>query len=284
MADVAYGYRAVMIKQTAAGYPDGAVKIMNFLKSNYSHEIQAASDRWKVPAPILYAFNGVESGTGGNKLDSFDKRTVQGKSVPNTYALCQTNAIGVNGAIKICLAGDCTLGQIYMIYKAFPQAFEVIKDLPPDDKFWNDEFKSRRQEVASNFFKLSKAAKDFEKAGGNIFSYWDAAAKKLKEDVNFAVNIGAIHIAKYILEDLSSVKAEDVNGKMVKMARLDWVITKYNAGTGAFKKIKTSSPDKVNADTSVFVQVVPAYTKTYIIKMVGENGLLDVVKKGLVKL
>jgi len=282
MADQ-YGYRAVMINQANPGYPAGAVAIINFLKDKYRKEIDAAADRWKVPPPILYSFFGVESGRGGNDLDSFDKRTVGGVTVPNTYALCQTNSIGINGAIKSCLAGDCTLGQIYPVYDAFPIAFKIVKNLPPKADFWKDEYKTKRNEKASDYFELSDAARAFEKAKGNIKSYWDAGAKKLKSDPGFSTNIGAILLSKYLLEDLSKVKEEEIDGKKVKMARLDWVITKYNAGPNAFKNMEEKKNDKVQADTTVFITIVPSYTKSYIIKLVGKDGLLDVQKRGLVK-
>lgn len=279
-----YGYKAVMIKETSKGYPAGAIAIINYLKDNYKKDIMAASERWKVPAPILFAFYGVESGRGGNNLDSFDKRTVGGVKVSNTYGLCQTNGIGVNAAIKICLSNDCTLGQLYPIYKAFKAGFKVIKTLPTDADFWNDEYTSRRNEKASDYFELSAEAKEFEKAKGNKKVYWDKAKNALKSDSAFSTNIGAIHIAKYILEDLSKVKAEKIGDKMVKMARLDWVITKYNAGTGAFRNLEKTKSEKVQADTSVFITIVPSYTKEYIRKLVGTDGLLDVQKKGLVKI
>lgn len=280
---VSYGFRAVMIDKTNAGYPAGAISIINYLKDNYKTPIEDAGKRWLVKDTILYAFFGVETGKGGNNLDSFDKRTVSGVSVPNTYSLCQTNGIGVNAAIKICLANDCTLGQLYPVYKSFPSGFKVTKELPADKTFWNDEFKTKRQEKASTYFELSDEAKKFEKAKGNLKSYWDKAAKTLKADASFSTNIGAILLSKYILEDLSKVVAENINGKMVKMARLDWVITKYNAGPNAFKNLEKNKLKDVQADTSVFINIVPKYTQSYIIKMLGKDGLLDVQKRKLTK-
>lgn len=278
-----YGYRAVMIDQTATGYPAGAIAIINYLKDNYRKPIEEASKRWSVPAPILYAFFGVESGRGGNNLDSFDKRTVGGVSVPNTYGLCQTNGIGLNGAIKACLKSECTLGQIYPVYLSFKTGFKVLKTLPPQEDFWKDEYKSRRNEKASEYFALSDAALAFEKAKGNIKSYWDAAAKAIKADAGLSTNLGAILLSKYLLEDLSKVKEEMVDGVAVKMARLDWVITKYNAGPNAFKNMEEKKPAQVQADTATFIQIVPSYTKSYIVKLVGKDGLLDVQKRKLVK-
>lgn len=275
-----YGYKAVMIDKVADGYPAGAIAIINYLKTNYAKQIKDASARWHVPEPILYAFYGVESGRGGNNLDSFDKRTVSGVSVPNTYGLSQTNGIGVNGAIKACLAGECTLGQIWPVYKAFPIAFKVIKPVPSDADFWKDEYKSRRNEKASVYFALSDQAKAFEKAKGNIKSYWDAAAKALKGDPVLSVNIGAILLSKYILESLPDASIEEIDGVKVKMARLDWVITKYNAGPNYFKNLAEKKSQTVNSDTATYITIIPGYTQKYVVKLVGKDGLLDVQKQG----
>jgi soluble lytic murein transglycosylase-like protein len=86
-------------------------------------------------------------------------------------------------------------------------------------------------------------------------------ADLVKPELNILV--GSIILGQYIDETWGT----DIDGKI----RMDRIIAKYNWGIGGFKKNGLATKDLQGVLANI-----PAVTKTYIQKMLGKNGALDI--------
>jgi len=114
--------------------------------------------------------------------------------------------------------------------------------------------------------RLSQVEKDKLKSFGITFDAKGntraiTQADLVKPELN--ILIGSIILGQYIDESWGT----DADGKI----RMDRIIAKYNWGIGGFKKNSLATKDLQGVLANI-----PAVTKTYVQKMLGKNGALDI--------
>jgi hypothetical protein len=228
-------------------WKDQASQIIRTLKSNYLAEFQKASVLTQVPVDILIAFAAVESGGARNeKLDGGSK------------GLMQVNTDTVWQALKDQLEVS-TLGKFYPYYIGCTTIFDVIKPLPKD--FW----------AASNSQIRNQKAKEYLKI------------KPLSPQVNADIRKAILGSSQWSIYVGSLVLGQLINGTIEKTGqiRLDHIIIKYNAGTGRFRSLVSKKGlESSTVDTTAIYNAVPIpVTQAYIVKLLGINGFLDLLKR-----
>ena len=228
-------------------WKDQASQILRTLRANYSREFQNASNLTGVPFDILIGFAAVESGGARNeKLDGASKGLMQ----VNTDTVWQT--------LKDQLTVS-TLGKFYPYYVGCPSIFTVVKPLPKN--FWGSENGKIRNEKASAYLTI----------------------KPLSSQVNADIRKAILGDAQWSIYVGSLVLAQLINGTIAKTGqiRLDHIIIKYNAGTGRFRSLVSKKGlESSSVDTTQIYNAVPiAVTQAYIVKLLGINGFLDLLKR-----
>lgn len=114
--------------------------------------------------------------------------------------------------------------------------------------------------------RLSQAEKDKLKQFGIVFDAKGNTRTLTQKDLQnpeLNILIGSIILGQYIDENWG----KDANGNV----RMDRIIALYNWGLGGFKKVGIA-----NKDLQGVLASVPSTTRTYINKMLGKNGALDI--------
>jgi hypothetical protein len=226
-----------------------AISVLKKIKGNYLKEFQNASALTGVPIDILIAFSAVESmGARNETLNGASKGVMQVNT--DTAWQVMKDQLGVS-----------TLGKFYPLYLGCPNAFTIIKALPTD--FWSSANLKTRQRNASEYF----------------------AIKPLSPEINSLIGKCIVNNAQFSIYVGSFTLAQLINGTIKKTGqiRLDHIIIKYNAGTGRFRSLVTRKGlESSSVDTTQIYNAVPiAITRGYIVKLLGINGFLDVLKQKL---
>lgn len=226
-----------------------AISTVKKVKGNYLTEMQNASKLTGVPLDILIGFTAVESGGARNE-------TLNGAS----KGVMQVNTDTAWQVMKDQLSVS-TLGKFYPLYMGCPSAFIVKKAVPKDIN--SAQNSSVRASKASDYLTIKPLSAELNKTIGNC----------IVGNAQFSIYIGAYTLAQLI------------NGTIKKTGqiRLDHIIIKYNAGTGRFRSLVTRKGlESASVDTTAIYDAVPiAVTRAYIVKLLGINGYLDILKQKL---
>lgn len=237
------------VPKNQAPWRSQAISTIRTVKGNYLKEFQNASALTGVPLDILIGFSAVESGGARNeKLNGASKGVMQ----VNTDTAWQV--------LKDQLSVS-TIGKFYPLYVDCPSIFTVLKEIPKD--FWSSANLKLRQRKASEFLAMKPLSP----------SILDTIGKCIVNNAQFSINVGSYTLAQLI------------NGTIKKTGqiRLDHIIIKYNAGTGRFRSLVTRKGlESSSVDTTAIYNAVPIpVTQAYIVKLLGINGYLDVLKQKL---
>jgi hypothetical protein len=233
-------------------WKDASIATVKKVKTNYGKVLMEASNITGVPYNILVAFTATESGGAKNETLKGSAKGIMQVEVPTAY-----------GILKAQLGID-TLGGFMPFYNVIPSLFKVIKPIPSP-------LGDASKDPAKNYLQLKLTGTAYPIIIANI----------TKPDAKFASYIGALTLAQHINATIKSV------GQI----RLDHIIIKYNAGTGAFSsRVAKKGLEKSNVDTTAIYNSVPQNFATrkaevvqmYLVKMLGINGFLDVQKQKLV--
>jgi hypothetical protein len=233
-------------------WKDSSIATVKKVKTNYGKVLMEASNITGVPLNILVAFTATESGGAKNETLKGSAKGIMQVEVPTAY-----------GILKAQLGID-TLGGFMPFYNVIPSLFKVIKPIPSP-------LGDASKDPAKNYLQLKLTGTAYPIIIANI----------TKPDAKFAAYIGALTLAQHINATIKSV------GQI----RLDHIIIKYNAGTGAFSsRVAKKGLEKSNVDTTAIYNSVPRNFATrkaevvqmYLVKMLGVNGFLDVQKQKLV--
>jgi hypothetical protein len=202
-----------------------------------------------VPINLLLSFAAVESGGARNeKLDGASKGLMQ----VNTDTVWQV----LSDQLKVS-----TLGNFYPFYIGCPKIFSLVKPLPKD--FWSSANVYIRNEKASDYIKILSIN---PVVLGEI-------RKAILSNSQWSIYVGSLTLAQLI------------NGTIEKTGqiRLDHIIIKYNAGVGRFRSLVTRKGlESASVDTTAIYNAVPIpVTRAYIVKLLGINGFLDLLKRNV---
>lgn len=224
-----------------------AISMLQKVKGNYLNEFKRASDLTGVPLDILLGFSAVESGGARNE-------TLNGAS----KGVMQVNPDTAWQSLKEQLE-KTTLGLFYPLYIGCPTIFTLKKPLAKD--FWGTQNAKERQEPASNWIGIKPISP----------TVLSTITKCILSDAQWSIYIG------------STVLAQLINSTIQKTGqiRLDHIIIKYNAGTGRFRSLVTKKGlESASVDTTQIYNAVPIpVTQAYIVKLLGINGFLDLLKQ-----
>lgn len=231
-----------------------AIAILKKNKDNYLAQFQRASDLSGVNIDILLGFASVESMGARNETLS------RGSAI----GLFQVQPPTVYDTLKKQL-NSTTLGLFYPLYLGCPSIFTIKKTLAKD--FWGSQNAKERQDPASDYFQL-KSNLDPEKAK----QIYGEIKKCILADSQWSIYVGA------------TVLSQLINGTIKKTGqiRLDHIIIKYNAGIGTFaNRVTKTGLESSNTDTTQLLSKanLTSETKAYIIKLLGINGFLDILKQ-----
>lgn len=237
------------VPKNQAPWRTQAINVIKTIKGNYLKEFQNASALTGVPLDILIAFAAVESGGAKNeRLNGASKGIMQVNT--DTAWQVMKDQLGVS-----------TIGKFYPLYVGCPTIFNVLTPLPKD--FWSSANLKLRQRKASEFL----------------------AIKPLSDSVNSTIGSCIVNNAQFSVYVGSYTLAQLINGTIKKTGqiRLDHIIIKYNAGTGRFRSLVTRKGlESSSVDTTQIYNAVPIpVTQAYIVKLLGINGFLDVLKQKL---
>jgi hypothetical protein len=254
MADLSIKIPAIDIEwsvpKNQPSWKDQASQILRTIKTNYLKEFQNASALTGVPVNLLISFAAVESGGARNeKLDGASKGIMQ----VNTDTVWQV----LSDQLKVA-----TLGKFYPYYIGCPNIFSLVKPLPKD--FWSDANGKIRNQKASDYIKILAIN---PVVLGEI-------RKAILANSQWSIYVGSLTLAQLI------------NGTIEKTGqiRLDHIIIKYNAGVGRFRSLVTRKGlESASVDTTAIYNAVPIpVTRAYIVKLLGINGFLDLLKRKVV--
>ena len=256
MADLSIKIPAIDIEwsvpKNQPSWKDQASQILRTIKTNYLKEFQNASALTGVPVNLLIAFAAVESGGARNeKLDGASKGIMQ----VNTDTVWQV----LSDQLKVS-----TLGKFYPYYIGCPNIFSLVKPLPKD--FWSTATATAkiRNEKASDYIRILAIN---PVVLGEI-------RKAILSNSQWSIYVGSLTLAQLI------------NGTIEKTGqiRLDHIIIKYNAGVGRFRSLVTRKGlESASVDTTAIYNAVPIpVTRAYIVKLLGINGFLDLLKRKVV--
>jgi hypothetical protein len=232
-------------------WKNASIKIVKQVKANYGKVLQEASNLTGVPYNILVAFTSVESNGVRNESLTGSAKGIMQVEIPTAYT-----------TLKDQLKID-TLGGFLPYYNAVPSLFTVIKPIPNP-----------------LFAYASEPARDYLKIKPTGVGYGIITQNITKKDAKLASYLGALTLAQLINKTIKSVN----------QIRLDHIIVKYNAGTGAFSKnITNKGLEKPNVDSTAIYNSLPInfakrkaeVLKAYFEKLIGINGFLDVQKQNL---
>jgi hypothetical protein len=238
------------VPSNQAPWREQAIATIKRIKASYLKEFQEASELTGVPLNILIAFCAVES--GGAKNETL-KGASKGVMQVNTDTAWQV----INDQLKVS-----NLNNFYPLYQGCPSIFTLKKPLPKN--FNPNTFVALKSTMANEFFALKKI-------DGGVLE--NIATCMTRSDARFSIIVGSYTLAQLI------------NGTIKKTGqiRLDHIIIKYNAGTGRFRSLVTNKGlESSSVDTTQIYENVPiAITRAYIVKLLGINGYLDVLKRKL---
>jgi len=232
-------------------WKNASIDTVKKVKTNYGKVLMEASTITGVPYNILVAFTATESGGTKNESLTGSAKGIMQVETPTAY-----------GILKAQLGID-TLGGFLPFYNVIPSLFKVIKPIPSP-------LGTAATEPAKNYLQLKLTGTAYGIIIQNI----------TKPDAKFAAYIGALTLAQHMNATIKSV------GQI----RLDHIIIKYNAGTGAFLgRVTNKGLEKSNVDTTAIYNSVPKnfasrkaeVVQNYLVKMLGINGFLDVQKQNL---
>jgi hypothetical protein len=237
------------VPKNQPSWKDQASQILRTIKTNYLKEFQNASSLVGVPINLLLSFAAVESGGARNeKLDGASKGLMQ----VNTDTVWQV----LSDQLKVS-----TLGNFYPFYIGCPKIFSLVKPLPKD--FWSSANVYIRNEKASDYIKILSIN---PVVLGEI-------RKAILSNAQWSIYVGSLTLAQLI------------NGTIEKTGqiRLDHIIIKYNAGIGRFRSLVTRKGlESASVDTTAIYNAVPIpVTRAYIVKLLGINGFLDLLKRNV---
>jgi hypothetical protein len=237
------------VPSNQAPWKTQSINTIKKIKGMYLKEFYNASNITGVPVDILIAFTAVESGGARNEtLNGASKGLMQ----VNTDTAWQV----MRDQLKVS-----NLLSFYPLYIGCPNAFNVLKPIPKN--FYAFENHSIRQSKASEFLSIKPLSPQINEMIGNC----------IVKDAQFSIYVGAFTLAQLI------------NGTIKKTGqiRLDHIIIKYNAGTGRFRSLVSNKGlESSQVDTTAIYEAVPiAVTRGYIVKLLGINGYLDVLKQKL---
>jgi len=232
-------------------WKNASIQIVKQVKANYGKVLMEASNLTGVPYNILVAFTSVESNGVRNESLTGTAKGIMQVEIPTAYETLRDQ-------LKID-----TLGGFLPYYNAVPSLFTVSKPIP-------NPLGTAENEPARDYLKIKKTGVGYGIIIQNI----------TKKDAKLAAYLGALTLAQLINKTIKSVN----------QIRLDHIIVKYNAGTGAFSgKITKKGLEKASVDTTAIYNSIPinfaarkaAVLKSYFEKLLGINGFLDVQKQNL---
>jgi hypothetical protein len=221
------------------------------VKANYGKVLEEASSYIGVPYELVVGFTSTESGGAKNETLNGGAKGIMQVEVGTAWQ-CLSDQLKVD-----------TLGNFYIFYKLAPNLFSIKKTIP-------NPLGNASNEKASDYLKI----KPLSSVSSSVAKYLTT------KDAKFSAYIGSLVLGQMINKTLKSV------GQI----RLDHIIIKYNAGTGAFSKNVTKKGlEKSNVDTTGiynsiktnFAQRKSEVLRSYLVKMLGINGFLDVQKQKL---
>jgi hypothetical protein len=241
-----------------------ALSELNQTKANRGAEIKQIASIHGVPLSFGFAVTTVES-------KGLSIRSQDGVS----YGVMQCNAATLDGVVVFAMKNAIPMGQFYPIYSEMKSAFTLLPNANlPTTTFWDTANASLRQQPASFFLKYK----------GKYAILTDTDYNKPTNKYNqlmISKPSFGMHVGMLFLYWLCTNSIFQEGGR--QYIRTDWVINGYNGGyykkgnpwiTGSQKSIP---PERWLAQPS---NLVAGITKTYVKRISGVGGYLELIKQG----
>lgn len=228
-----------------------SISTVKKVKALYGKVLQEASDYTGVPLSILVGFTATESGGAKNETLKGSAKGIMQVEVGTAWQVL-TDQLKVD-----------TIGNFVVFYKLVPSLFTVIKAIP-------NPIGASASEPARNYLKIKPLSTASPIISKNLTT----------TDAKFASYVGGLTLAQHINKTIKSI------GQI----RLDHIIIKYNAGIGAFSsRVAKKGLEKATIDSTAIYNSIPQnfasrkaeVVQSYLVKMLGINGFLDVQKQKL---
>ena len=254
-----------------------ALNELQLTKTRAGVIVRKVAEIHQIPQDLALAFTCIE--TGGLAIRSAD-----GVS----YGMMQTNAATLDGVIKFAFKYGMTIEEFKYIFYSCKPAFSVIqgKTIPPLN--WSElnldplseESRNKNLERLKIMSQPVSSVLRYTNpnllltSGGKYNAPSNVYNQKMNKDPYFGVHIGCIYLYELITKSLVTEAGE-------QYLRLDWVINGYNGGYySRFNPWINKNQEKLSSDVWLAQPNVPAVTKSYVRRLAGVGGYMQLIVNG----